>query len=811
MKSTTQIALSYIKENKSRSMLVGIAIGLTAMLLTLLGLCANGLIQTNIEYAGKMHGEYHGSYTRVNEDILQKLYIHADFIDVGKTETFGKVEGSEASLALSYIDEKAAEVSDFQVNEGRMPKYENEILAPKEFFHMLGYEQVSIGDKVLISYRIHGEGKILEKEFVISGFWIANPMGELTKTFKAITSKGFYEESVLPTERRYTVVFKINEELNYDETINKIEELGKDLGIDQKNIIVNKSYLMWSTNPGTETILFSIGIAIVIIIFSILIIYNIYYVGIIQKVQEYGKLRAIGTTKKQLKKIIFKEGMFIACLSIPIGLILGYLGSDIFLNYVLIKLVNNTMNHTSNVEIGKVALFNWPILCTVTLLSFTAVYLSLKKPMKIASRIPPIEAIRYQETNNQSKERKGYHAMNVRKLTFSNLTRNKKRTRTTIFTMGLSCVLFVVVANVGGNMDPNYSVRERYVEKGDFVIELEASLNDETYPENNLNQVQKQQLLDKNFISIIENLEGVVKVESRNIIRAKIQTPMEEDKYRTISVLTEEEFNKARKDIKKGVADYTKASKENGIIYCHDAWFEEKGYVLDQRIDTILYDGDREISFSFTLQGSGQMNKGTYVITEDTYMRLGFQEDMTTQLWITCKKNSVDDVRNKLESMMDASKYYNLTSYEDSLKIEKMSISFLRVPAYILLAVLGIIGFMNMANTLITSIITRKRELGILQAIGLTSKQLNRMLQIEGFIFTIGTLVTALTVGNLLGYLAFLKCKDMGWIGLNVYHFPVVELGTMIVILLLLQSTLTLYMTKKLQKDSLVERIRHRE
>lgn len=811
MKTTTQISLSHIKENKSRSVLIGITIGLTAMLLTLLGLCANGLIQTNIKNAGKMYGEYHGGYTRVNENLLQKLYIHADFIDVGKTETFGKVEGSEASLALAYIDEKAAEASHFQVNEGRMPEHENELVAPKEFFHMLGYEQVSIGDKVLISYRIHGEGKILEKEFVISGFLVANPMGELTKTFKAITFKSFYEQSVLPPERRYTVVFKINEELNYDETINKIEELGKELGIDQKNISVNKSYLMWSTDPGTETILFSIGIALIIIIFSILVIYNIYYVGIIQKVQEYGKLRAIGTTKKQLRRIIFKEGMFIACLSIPIGLILGYLGSDIFLNYVLIKLMNNTVSHTSNVEIGKVALFNGPILCTVILLSFIAVYISLKKPMNIASRISPIEAIRYQETNNQSKEQKGYYAMNVLKLAFSSLARNKKRTRTTIFIMGLSCVLFVVVANVGGNMDPDYSVRERYVEKGDFVIELDASTNDETYLENNLNQVQKQQLLDKNFISVIENLEGVVKVESRNIIRAKIETSMEEDRYRTIAVLTEEEFNEAVKDIKRGGMDYTKASKENGIIYCYDAWFEEEGYVLNQEIETILYDGDREIPFSFTLQGSSQMNKGTYVITEDTYRRLGFQEDMTTQLWVTCNKSRVADVRNKLESIIAESKYYTLTSYEDSLKIAKMSISLLRVPSYIFLAVLGIIGFMNMANTLITSIITRKRELGILQAIGLTSKQLNKMLQIEGLVSTIGTLVIALTVGNLLGYLAFLKCKDMGWIGLNVYHFPIAELGSMIVVLLLLQSILTLYMTKSLQNDSLVERIRHSE
>ncbi len=810
MKTTTLVALSYIRENKSRSILIGIAIGLTTMLLTLLGLCVNGLIHSNIQHAGKMYGEYHGTYVNVDEDLLQRLYLQADFIDVGKLETFGIVEGSEASLALAYLDDMAAEVSHFQVSEGRMPEHDNEIVAPKGFFQMLGYEKTSIGDTVSISYRVHGEGKILEQEFVISGFWEVNPMGELSKSFKAITSKGFYEQSIIPTDRRYTVVFKINEELNYDGTIKRIEELGKELDIDEKNITINKSYLMWSTDPGTETILFSIGIALMILIFSILVIYNIYYVGIIQKVQEYGKLRAIGTTKRQLRTIILREGMLIACMSIPIGLMLGYLGSDLLLNSVIIELVNSTLNHTSNTGISRVSLFNGPILCVVILLSFMTVYLSLKKPMKIASRISPIEAIRYQENNKEAQKRKGYDTMDVGKLTFSNLARNKKRTRTTIFTMGLSCVLFVVVANVGANMDPVYSVRDGYVEKGDFVIGLDNRINDETYPENNLNQVQKQQLLDKNFIAAIESLRGVIKVEPRKMIRVKINN-LSEDRYQTIVVLTEEEFNEAAKELKRGIMDYRKASDGNGIIYSRDVWFEEEGYVLNQAINTTLYDGDREIPFTFTIQGSSQLNKGTFVITEDTYQRLDLEEDMTTKLFITCKKDSVAEVGKQLENMVGSKKYYMLDSYEDALKVEKMSISMLRVPAYILLTVLGIIGFMNMANTLITGIITRKRELGILQAIGLTSRQLNWMLQIEGLVFTLGTLTTALTVGNLLGYLAFLRCKEMGWIGLNTYHFPLSELGAMIVVLLLLQSILTLYMSRKLQRDSLVERIRYSE
>ena len=126
------------------------------------------------------------------------------------------------------------------------------------------------------------------------------------------------------------------------------------------------------------------------------------------------------------------------------------------------------------------------------------------------------------------------------------------------------------------------------------------------------------------------------------------------------------------------------------------------------------------------------------------------------------------------------------------VKNTEKEIQILKYPTYALLIVLGIIGFMNLANTLITSIITRKRELGILQAIGLTNKQLSRMLGLEGFVSIAGTLAVSLTLGNLLGYLAFLKLKETGMFGLNVYHFPFMELLIMALSLVLLQLILSL-------------------
>ena len=211
------------------------------------------------------------------------------------------------------------------------------------------------------------------------------------------------------------------------------------------------------------------------------------------------------------------------------------------------------------------------------------------------------------------------------------------------------------------------------------------------------------------------------------------------------------------------------------------------------------------------MQGSTRNLNADFIIAEATFNKLNLKENMITDLFITCKNGKESSVKKALQNLISEGDHYSMISYEDSLKTAKTQINTMRIPVYSLLALLGIIGFMNMANTLITSIITRKRELGILQSIGLSNKQLNKMLQIEGLIFTLGTLLVAFILGNPLGYLAFLKLKSTGMIGLNEYKFPILELCIMVIALLILQILLSFYMIKSLQKYSLVDRIKHNE
>lgn len=807
MKTTTKLAVANLKTNKSRTILISISIMLTTMLLTVIALSGYGLVKEQKVNAGKRYGEHFGGFVRVDNEIYEKMKIHGEFLDVGRMANFASVSLEDADGSLSYMDETAQKLGHASTSEGTFPVKENEIAGQKGFFERAGLANPRIGDSVSVTCRI-GDGEFTTKDFVISGFLAESEENELRKTYGAYVSEAFYENTVPEADRSYSVVFKVKgeEELNEDQMVEKIENLAEELGIDKTQVVINTAYLMWLLDPGLETIGICSVIAILVVLFSALVIYNIFYVGIIQKVQEYGKLRALGTTKRQIKSILLKEGMILAGIGAAAGLLLGTLVSNIFFQW----LIGEMYKELSMTDMETVSVFNLPLMLLTAVISFITVYVSLRKPMRVAAGISPVEAMRYQEDSVKGKgTRKGYFAVNVRRLTISNLERNKKRTLTTIFTMGLSCVMFVVIANVAGNMDAEFDARKQ-VEKGDFYITLDCDVNDTAYPENNLNHVQQQKLMSDEWLDQIRSIDGVTKVETRKAIRAlRENVNGEEDElYTWVPVLSKEDYQKL--ETERGTIDYDSVNKNQEIVFASDYWMDTYGYKLGDKVKLTFYDGDREIPMTFTLAGSTEANS-MFVLTEEQLEAMDLTEDMTTDVWVSCEKDKLVSVQSALEQMTGESEYYALTTYQDAYKLSNMSIAMTKGAAYALLGIIGVIGFMNMANTLVTSIITRRRELGILQAIGMTKKQLNRMLQMEGLVFTIGTLLVSLSLGNVLGYLAWLKCKAAHIIGISTYSVPVAELLVMAGILLVLQAVLSGYMSSYLQKEALIERIRHQE
>lgn len=813
MKDTiTNLAVSNGKRNRTRSILIMISVFLSALLLTVIAEFGYGMVQFSRINVGKMHGNYCGVFQNVTKEQYETIKRHSEFEQIGRSAFVAEIQNQEAKLSLFWIDSQGAENTNLtdSVAEGTLPGTGNDLAAPVEFFAKAGVEHPKVGETVVLSIRSDQASKFSEKEFVISGILASSKSSDFQKSFQGYVSQDFYE-SLFPEEMQsYHVNFQLNPSVQINADIGEevIKELGALCGIKEKNISVNSMYLIWAYDPGTETLITCIGIGLIVILVSVAVIYNIFQVGIVQKIQEYGKIKALGATKKQLKKLIFREGMVLAAVAIPLGLAVGALVAAMLFEWLML----GDAERMTQVEMISVSVVSVPVLLVSAVCAFFTVWLSLRKPMRVVAAISPVEAVRYQENtkiNHAVRERKG--KVTVFGLTCSNLWANRKRTVTTVMTMGLSCVLFVVLANLAGNIDNEFAAREQ-VEYGQFLLSLDYSLTDQAYPENNLDEIQKSNPLGKEFQEKLKTIPGVIKVHTRNVFSVKENTGSgKNERVRSVCVLNRQDFERYSMSSVLGTVDYDQVAEADGIIYGYSHFFEEDGYTLGNKIGMEIQDTERSIPLETKIMGAFGHAPATWAITEETWKKLNIRGDLTESVWIDCEPAEREHVESVIREQIAGWQHVELVTYEEAMENVRFATRIIQMGIYAFIGIIGLIAFLNMASTIIIGVVTRKRELGILQAVGMTNHQLNRMLQLEGILFSVGTVAVSLVVGCPLGFVIFRYAKEHGIYGLNQYQVPLSEIMIMTGVIVLMQMLLSYCLSRNLRKESLVERINYQE
>lgn len=157
----------------------------------------------------------------------------------------------------------------------------------------MGYDDVKVGDTVTLDYRAGMQSEYKPEEFVVSGILYDRDEYTIEASYVAFGSQEFYDEHVAENDRQYNIYFTLNDSANV--SMNNIDSVIKQIaaacGIEEKNVIVNDLYLQWVLQPSYETIAVCGILILAIVLFSVVVIYNIFQVGIANKIQEYGKSR----------------------------------------------------------------------------------------------------------------------------------------------------------------------------------------------------------------------------------------------------------------------------------------------------------------------------------------------------------------------------------------------------------------------------------------------------------------------------------------------------------------------------------------
>ena len=820
MKMTTRVAYCNMRHYKSKNILIGIAIILTTLLLFVIPSIGKDMVEVNFAVINKIYPTWHALYRNVDESTVMKLAAHHDVKTYGLRSDAGYMNLEDATVSMMYMDRTGMELYKVKLKEGQLPQKENDIVVSKGILEALG-QNGKIGDTITVPYQIlkdDGLDYTKEKDFRICGFLADNESSKEQKQYTSLVSEAFLKAEIPVEQVKYRFLLQVNGQkgnttADYTETI---QNIARQFGISEDDMNINKEYLAANyVDPATIPVI--VGIMLIVVLAGIITIYSVYYVSMNQRVREFGKLKAIGATKRQLRQIVLREGMGVALFAIPIGLLIG----TVAVKVVLLQFVEHAKD--SNVLIteaykvvakGEVQLYYWWIYLLAIAVTLCTVYLSLMKPMRMAAKVSEIEAMRYQGgSKRQKSSRKGYQFLNIGRLTKRNLAENKKKSTITIVSMAVTGIFVMMVATVLSCANPMESAKSSIV--GQYEISPIVESGNKEHPEYEWAEVQKNNPLNEGLKQQIEELDGVERVDVFTAL--KVSGGPFEEKIGTefINGVPEEYAEELKKGITEGNVTYEELKSGDKVILDRALLHWYPDIKVGDKLKLNIHDGDntfqKEIEVAAIGEyGTGLTNYNCLIMAKEGAEKLTINNS-SSYFQVIADKDYDEALEASLQAIVDGSGRLQMRTWKNEYDTWENAIQMTRGACYAFIIILAAISIMNLINTMINSVHVRKKELGMMQAIGMSDRQLMKMLQLEGIFYTVGTLIISIGVGSLAGYPLFLYAKRTGMFDISTYHYPVTAAIILILTLFVIQMLLAIFIAKSVRKDSLIERIRFSE
>lgn len=836
-KAINNLAIKSFTAAKTRNLIAVVAIALTTILFTSLFTVGMGMVesiqQQTVRQAG---GDGHIVLKYITQEQYQAVKTHnlINKISYNKiiTDSVDNIEFLKRGVEVYQMDAVGRALGFCEPTTGVAPVTANEVAMDTQSLHLLGVP-AEIGAKVPLQYTI--KGKQYRTNFVLSGFWEADPatpvgFGLVSATFAA-ENTGALENTFRESRQMSGTInayIMCKNSFNLEEKMNRIiTESGYTLKDDDRttpplvtDIIANTNWAYISGGSMDAGSMLGGTVALLLFAFAgYLIIYNVFQISVQRDIRFYGLLKTIGTTGRQIKRILHRHALMLSLIGIPSGLIFGFL-----IGKSILPLVMNTSSYIGDAVVSA----NPVIFIGAALFALVTVIISTKKPAKIAAAVSPVEAVKYSGSSEIRRTvKRSKDGGKAWRMAFSNLSRNKKRTVVTIISLSLSLVLLNTVFTVVQGFD-----MDKYVSR---FVDTDYLAGHANYF--NMNHFrQPEDGTSEKMIAAIEEQEGFLEggrlYNNIYVGTCSIQrkNPAEPNKYYTnmsadgmpmLNLYGLENLPLVRLDIVEGTLDLEKlktgkyiieglGSDDDGNIYSLTSHYEigdtvtinvdgkQHSYELLAKTKTKHYTNTNRFGSNYTMY----LPKEAYlqVVSKPLVMSYAFNVKDGAEL---AMDDFLQSYTENVESLMNfESKAKYISNFESTQTM------FITVGGA-LCTIIGLIGLLNFVNSILTGIITRRREFATLQSIGMTKRQLIQLLMFEGGYYTLLTVVTSLLVGVLfsVGVVGTLVSK----LWFFTYKFTLLPLAIACPILFILGLIIPWITYKFTGKESIVERLREVE
>lgn len=857
-KAVRRLAGRSFRAARTRNTIAIFAIALTALLFTALFTIGIGSIETfQQETMRQSGGSCHGVFKNLSEEQYRKLREHPLIKESADcrllADTVCNPEFLKRHMEFWYYPEYHYPYCFTEIIDGRAPREANEILVDEVSMELLGKE-ARAGQEITLLLQLRMDDKTtVERNFTVSGIIKADPA--LNVGF-AVASEAYLKAHA--SELAYTypedasLVGAIRMDVNFSNSFNiekKLETVILDSGysLDEGSedyIASNGNWAYVSQGADPVTLGAVAGGLLLIMITGYLIIYNIFQISVIRDIRYYGLLKTIGATGRQIRKILRMQAMLLGVMGIPAGLLAGFLVGKAFVPMV----VRLTAYAQASVHVSLHPL----IFAGAAAFTLFTVWISSGKPARVAAKVSPVEAVRYTEgAEGGKKQKNSTDGGRLERMALSNLGRNKKRTVLVLLSLSLAVILLNSVFTLTHSFDMDKYLK-RFV-LTDFMIGNAGYFNYEYYGFSE-ESVQEEKLTES-FVQACESLDGFLeggrlyasigvglKKESWTV---PAHVPVDENgepgsywngRFHSLDMLDEDSYM----SILYGMEDFFFEKLEIWEGETDPDILREKlasgKYILTyvQTDDQDMVEEDslmHEIGDKITLVGmDGKEHEFEIlsIIKENYYNmtnRMGntfsyytsaevFKELASEECLMIYSFDAEDDKEAQIQAFLEnyttvqePTMHYQSKQYWTE-QFYGLSDLVLLVGGFLSL-VIGVIGVLNFVNSILTGIVTRQREFAMLQAIGMTGRQLNKMLVLEGLYYAGATICFSLVLGCIFSQTVLRILTGSMWF--MRYHFVIMPMLLVFPVLVLLGILVPLAAMNIGKKESVVERLRRTE
>ena len=876
-----RLSLRALWANRTRNMVAVLAIALTALLFTSLFTIAlsinEGMQQSNFRQAG---GYAHGSFKYLTEEEFSQLKEHPLMEDWGLRRFVGMPTGvpfNKSHVEVGYSDPNEAHWTYCDPVEGRLPaEGTDEAATDTHVLELLGITP-ELGAQFTLTFEV--DGQETTQTFTLCGWWeydeavVANHVLIPESRVNAILE----EVGVTPPGTDgMTGSWNLDVMLKHGAR-SIAADLGRILADNgyQDQDSAAPGYIATGVNWGytgaqlssqiDPSVILTILVMLALILFTgYLIIYNVFQISVAGDIRFYGLLKTIGTTPRQIRRIIRIQALVLSAAGIPAGLLLGWL-----LGGVLTPIITAQLNDV----IGTVSVS--PVLFGVSaLFALVTVLISCRRPGRLAGKVSPVEAVRYTEGKAfRPKARRKEKGVSLVSMAWANLGRSRGKTAITIVSLSLAVVLLTltvtftagfdmdkytahftatdfIVADAGklqvsttgfnsgmavgedaiaainaqGGVTQSARVYGQSIGMLEFIPEdWFLARNRPYYSEDSLQWlVDHTQRNDAGFLADYVQLCGMepFALDQLTTLEGDLEKLKEPGGNWIAAVYREDDYGDPEMD-----SNWAELGDTVTIRYVEkfEYYDNDTGEVLPiEQVEAAYAAGHSITSYAKTYRDVDYTvaalvtvptalsyryyGDDAFILDDQTFLRDSGTADVmyyafnTTEEATAAMEAFLQDYTENVNPQLD---YESKATFAG--EFENVRGMFLLLGGA-LSFIVGLVGVLNFANAILTGITARRRELAVLQSIGMTTRQLRTMLAIEGMLYTAGA--AALALGIILVSAPFLRPILNRMIWFFTYRFTLWPIGVVLPLFAALGIGIPMLTSRAVQHIPVVERLR---